>query len=334
MTRRAKLFLLLAPTALLAAAAAGILLGPEGLPIRFDAESFRPTISAPGIFEMRVLRVLLAAGVGAALAVAGVTFQAILRNPLADPYVLGASSGGGLGAAVFIILAAPAAAGLLGDWGVPLAAFAGSALAVALVYRLALVAGRIPRMTLLLAGVVIGYMLAGLLLFIVSRWGADRLHDVMWWLLGSLGAGNPGLVTAVWWCAAIGIGLTWLLAHDLDLLALGEEQAAHLGLAPERAKKVFFMLGSLLTGAAVAASGLIGFVGLVVPHLVRMVIGPGHRRLVPCAAFAGATFLVLVELASRSMLPGREVPVGVVTAFVGGPFFLWLLRNQRKVFWG
>ena len=319
MSRRADRFLLLAPFGLLAAAAAGILLGPESL--------------SPPILEMRVLRVLLAAAVGASLAVAGTIFQAILRNPLADPYVLGASSGGGLGATLFIVLA-PAGLGWLSAWGAPLAAFAGAALAVGLVYRLALVGGRIPRMTLLLAGVVIGYLLAGVLLFIVATVGSSRLHDVMWWLLGSLQAREPGLVAAAWWCAALGVGATWLLARDLDLLALGEEQAAHLGLSPERAKRVFFLLGSLLTGAAVAASGLIGFVGLVVPHLVRLIIGPGHRRLVPCAAFTGAAFLVLVELASRTALPGREVPVGVVTALVGGPFFLWLLRRQRKVFWG
>lgn len=319
MRRRADAFLALAPLGLLAAAAAGILLGPEHM--------------TPAIVEMRVLRVLLAAAVGASLAVAGVIFQAILRNPLADPYVLGASSGGGLGATVFIVLA-PAGLGWLSAWGVPLAAFAGAALAVGLVYRLALVGGRIPRMTLLLAGVVIGYLLAGVLLFIVATAGSSRLHDVMWWLLGSLQAREPGLVAAAWWCAVPGTAAAWLLARELDLLALGEEQAAHLGLSPERAKRVFFLLGSLLTGAAVAASGLIGFVGLVVPHLVRLAIGPGHRRLIPCAAFTGALFLVLVELASRSMLPGREVPVGVVTALVGGPFFLWMLRRQRKVFWG
>jgi iron complex transport system permease protein len=318
--RRADLLLTLVPLALLAAMAAGILFGPEAL--------------SPAILDRRILRVLLAAAVGAALAVAGVIFQAILRNPLADPYVLGASSGAGLGATIFLAAVPAAAGGLLGAWGVPAAAFAGAALSVGLVYRLAQVGGRIPRMTLLLTGVVVGYVLGGLALFVVSVAGYERLHDVMWWLLGSFSVGNPTLIAAVWWIAAAGAGAAWLLSRDLDLLALGEEQAQHLGLSPERAKRLFFLLGSLLTGAAVCASGLIGFVGLVVPHMVRLAIGPAHRRLVPVSAFAGATFLVLVELASRSVYPGREINVGVVTALVGGPFFLWLLRRQRKVFWG
>jgi len=181
---------------------------------------------------------------------------------------------------------------------------------------------------------VVGYLLGAFLLFLVSQQAGGRLHDVMWWLMGSLQAGEPRLVTAVWTCMVLGTAGAWMLSRDLDLLAMGEEQAEHLGLSPERAKTVFFALGSLLTGAAVAASGLIGFVGLVVPHLVRLLIGPGHRRLVPCAALTGAAFLVIVELVSRTALPGREIPVGVVTAFTGGPFFLWLLRRQRKVFWG
>jgi iron complex transport system permease protein len=319
--RRADLFLALAPLGLLVVAAAGVLLGPEQL-------SPRELFGASGrnILETRVPRVLLAAAVGAALSVAGVLFQAILRNPLADPYVLGASSGAGLGAALAILA-------VLGTWLVAGAAFAGAMAATYLVYRLAMVGGRLPRMTLLLCGVVVGYLLGGFLLFLVSQAGG-QLNDVMYWLMGSLQAGEPRLVTIVWVGMTLGTAGAWLLARDLDLLALGEEQAEHLGLAPERAKTVFFALGSLLTGAAVAASGMIGFVGLVVPHLVRMIIGPGHRRLAPCAAFAGAAFLVLVELVSRSALRGREIPVGVVTAFVGGPFFLWLLRHQRKVFWG
>ncbi len=326
MRRRGDLFLLAAPPVLLLAAAAGLLFGPMRLTPGELFGEYRH------ILEMRLLRVLLAMAVGASLAVAGVLFQAILRNPLADPYVLGASSGAGLGAGLAIVVGL--GAGLFGAWTVPLSAFAGAVLSVALVYRLSLTGGRIPRMTLLLAGVVVGYLLGGALLFMVSTLGATRLHDVMWWLLGSLAAREPGLVTAAWWFAAAGTVVAWLLWRDLDLLALGEEQAAHLGLSPERAKRVFFLVGSGLTGAAVAASGMIGFVGLVVPHLVRLIIGPGHRRLVPCAALTGAIFLVLVELVSRTALPGHEIPVGVVTAFVGGPFFLWLLRRQRKVFWG
>ena len=321
MRRRADLFLALAPLGLLAVAAAGVMLGPERLsPGELFGEAGR------NILENRVPRVLLAAAVGASLSVAGVLFQAILRNPLADPYVLGASSGAGLGAALAILA-------LLGTWAVAGAAFAGAMAATFVVYRLALVGGRIPRMTLLLSGVVVGYLLGGALFFIVNL-NRGRLNDVMWWLMGSLQATEPGLVTAVWVCMVLGTAGAWLFSRDLDLLSLGEEQAEHLGLSPERAKTVFFGLGSLLTGAAVAASGLIGFVGLVVPHLVRLIIGPGHRRLVPCSALAGAIFLVIVELVSRTALPGEEIPVGVVTAFAGGPFFLWLLRRQRKVFWG
>jgi iron complex transport system permease protein len=261
--------------------------------------------------------------------VSGVIFQALLRNPLAEPYVLGVSSGAGLGAAAAIVLGL----GVSGVWSVPALAFAGALCTIFLVYALARTSsGAVPVPTLLLSGVIVGAVLSSILMFIVSTSESEKLHNVMWWLLGSLQALD-------WWpleisapAVAAGLLTAVLLSRDLNLMTLGEEPAAHLGLNVEQTKKLFFLVASLMTGATVAACGLIGFVGLIVPHIVRLSIGPDHRRLVPASALAGATFLVLADSFARSVLP-VEIPIGVVTAFLGGPFFLFILRRRTSPYW-
>ena len=283
-----------------------------------------------GIFRLRLARTALGVVAGAGLSVAGVIFQAILRNPLAEPYVLGVSSGAGLGAALAIVLGLSAA----GAWMLPATAFAGALGTILLVYALARTStGTTPVQTLLLSGVVVSAVLGSILMFVVSVAPSEKLHGIVWWLLGNLQVFDWGLLRIVSAVVAAGLAVSVLFARDLNLMALGEEPAAHLGLDVEWTKKLFFLLASLMTGATVAACGLIGFVGLIVPHTVRLVAGPDHRRLVAASALAGAAFLVLADSVARTIIAPREVPIGVITAILGGPFFLGLLRKRKASYW-
>jgi len=283
-----------------------------------------------GIFQLRLARTAISVVAGAGLSVAGVIFQAILRNPLAEPYVLGVSSGAGVGAALAIVLGLSAA----GVWMLPAMAFAGALSTILLVYALARTpAGAVPIQTLLLSGVVVSAVLSNMLMFVVSVAPSEKLHSVVWWLLGSLQIFDWGLLQIVSAVVAVGLAVSIFLARDLNLMALGEEPAAHLGLDVEQTRKLFFLLASLMTGATVAACGVIGFVGLIVPHSVRLVIGPDHRRLVTASALAGAAFLVLADSVARTAIAPRELPIGVITALLGGPFFLVLLKRRRFSWW-
>jgi cobalamin transport system permease protein len=287
---------------------------------------------ADGIRAMRVSRIVLAVVAGAGLSVAGVIFQALLRNPLAEPYVLGVSSGAGVGAALAIVLGL---GGALGFWAVPGFAFAGALLTILLVCALARQAGgAMPVQTLLLSGVVTSAVLGSVLMFLVSAAPSDKLHNVMWWLLGNLQVADWALLRVVAALVAAGLTVTMLLARDLNVMTLGDEPARHLGLHVERSRKLFFVVASLMAGATVASCGLIGFVGLIVPHTVRMALGPDHRRLVPASAICGATFLVLADGFARTAIAPLEIPIGVVTALLGGPFFLIMLRRRKSSYWG
>jgi iron complex transport system permease protein len=279
------------------------------------------------IIQLRVARILLCVIAGAGLSVAGVIFQSLLRNPLAEPYVLGVSSGAGLGAALAILLGLNAA----GAWTLPGMAFAGALGTILLVYALAQTgAGAIPVHTLLLSGTIVNSVLGSMLMFLVSIAPSQDLHNVVWWLLGNLQVSDWQLLRVVGVVVAAGLAVCMLLARDLNLMTLGEEAAAHLGLHVEQTKKLFFVVASLMTGATVAACGLIGFVGLIVPHSVRLVIGPDHRQLVPASALAGAAFLVLADTFARTVKAPLEIPIGVITSFLGGPFFLFLLRRKKS----
>ena len=279
-----------------------------------------------GIFRLRISRALMASVAGAGLSVAGVIFQSLLRNPLAEPYVLGVTAGAGLRAA----LAIASGLSIFGLWTVPGMAFGGALGTIFLVQFLARTpSGRLPVETMLLAGVTVSAVLNSLLMFVVSLAPSDRLHDVVWWLLGNLQVvdwGLPGIVAAV---VAAGLAVAILWARDLNLMALGDEPAAHLGLNVTHSRTMFFVVASLVTGATVASCGIIGFVGLIVPHAVRLIVGPDHRRLVPASALAGAAFLVLADCLARSLLEQGEIPIGVVTALSGGPLFLMLLRKHK-----
>src|SRR6266567_5736851 len=282
------------------------------------------------IFQIRLPRVLAAALVGAALSVAGVLFQGLLRNPLADPYVIGTSGGAAFGASLGAVLFSHFS--ILGFSTVPALAFLGALGTMTLVYRLSRVDGRTPVMTLLLAGfavsVILGYGVSFLL--IVNDRFELNMRVISAWLLGGISVerwSQLGIIALI----VIGGGVAALtLARSLNGLALGEECAEHLGIRVERQKAAVIIVGSLLTAAAVSAGGLIGFVGLVVPHFLRLLFGPNHARLLALAALAGAAFLVTADLLARIAMPPNELPVGILTVFVGGPAFLLLLRRTKR----
>ncbi len=281
-------------------------------------------------FAIRLPRVAGAALVGASLAAAGVLFQGLLRNPLADPYALGVSGGAALGAALGFLLSITVV--VLGFSPVPALAFVGALAAMVVVYGLAQVNGRAPVVNLLLAGfaisAILGYGVS--LLVIVNDRMQLNLPRVYGWLLGGVSVTQWSQLALVLPVALLAVLFGWLLGPSLDALGLGEEAAQQMGVAVERDKRLAIVLGSVLTASAVALSGLIGFVGLFVPHVMRLIVGPAHRRLMPSSVLLGATFLVLADLLARSLLPPTEIPVGILTAFVGGPMFLWLLRRERR----
>ena len=304
-----------------------IMLNSTGL---FHFRQTWDTADAIIIFQLRLPHVIGAALVGAALAVAGVLFQGLLRNPLGDPYLIGISAGAGLG--VTIGFALPASLVLLGFGQIAAFAFIGALIAVMLVYWLARVGGRTPVVSLLLAGMVITALMnaiQALLLYLYPGLQL-RLRSVIGWLWGGIAVENWGQVGIVALLILAGILVSLSFAPTLNALALGEEGASYLGINVERQKTLLIAFASLLTAASVTIAGLVGFVGLVVPHALRLVIGPGHRLLLPASALGGALFLVVADLLARSLIAPSELPLGVLTALVGGPFFLYLLRRSGR----
>lgn len=278
------------------------------------------------VVDFRLPRALLAVLVGGSLALAGATFQAILRNPLAEPYILGISGGASVGAVLVLAL------GLASEsWALPVAAFAGALVAIVLVFRVATAAGRAMDVrVLLLAGVVVGAFFSACIAFILAVSDARTVQSAVLWIMGSL-AGADWRDVAVTAAYSLPAGLVLLtLARPLNLMAIGEETAQYLGTDVEKVKRLSLGVAALLTAAGVAVAGVIGFVGLVVPHAVRLLVGSDHRILLPLSFLAGAAFLTLADLVARMMLAPAEVPIGVITAFVGVPFFLLLLRRSMS----
>jgi iron complex transport system permease protein len=276
------------------------------------------------VWDLRVPRVLLAGVVGVALALAGATFQGLLRNPLADPYVLGTASGAALGAAVGVLL--PIRAVVLGFGLVNGLAFMGAMIAIWAVYRLARSSGLSPMTGLLLTGYAVGSLLAAALALAMFTSGA-ALRQIFGYLLGGFDGATWERLAGTALLVAIGGTLLILRARSLNGLLLGEETAAHLGVDVRRERAILTSLASLVTAAAVAVSGLIGFVGLVVPHVVRLLVGPNARLVLPLSALVGASLLILADVVARAL---GNIPVGVVTAVIGAPFFLVLLRRARS----
>ena len=285
-----------------------------------DQQSLLGTI----VWQIRLPRALLAAMVGASLSLSGVTFQAVLRNPLADPYLLGVSGGAALGAVIAI------SCGFQVPLLIALFAFCGALTALLLVYLVAQ-AHSCNTHTLILSGVVVGSLTAAILLFLLWRAPVDATRQAVFWLAGNLSLADPHWLIwgAIWLCC--GLVLLWILAPQLDLLTQGEETAADLGLDIARSRLWFFILAGALTAGAVAMAGLVGFVGLVIPHICRLLWGPGHRLLIPVSALFGATFLTIADAIARTVYAPAEIPVGVITALLGAPFFLYLLRRRGSL---
>ncbi|HHV55949.1 MAG TPA: iron chelate uptake ABC transporter family permease subunit [Firmicutes bacterium] len=288
------------------------------------------------LWEIRLPRILLALEIGAALALAGATYQGVFRNPLADPYILGVSSGAALGATLAFAgqvgLGWPGLSGPSGPGGgalVPICAFAGALGNTLLVYGLARSAGRMPLTSLLLAGVAVS-ALASALVSIILLFTGDWMKQVVFWTMGSLSGSSWTAVRSILPFLLIGGAVVVAAARPLDLFLLGEERAESTGLSVERAKLLLLTAGALLSAAAVATGGVVGFVGLIIPHAARLLVGPEHRRLLPVASALGAAFLLAADTLSRLVVAPRELPLGVITALAGAPFFLWLLRQAGR----
>jgi iron complex transport system permease protein len=278
------------------------------------------------VWQIRMPRAVLAMLVGAGLAAAGAALQGIFRNPLADPGLIGISAGASVGAAAVIVTGAAAAGALV----LPLAAALGGMVAAATVYVLARHGGRTEVVTLLLTGLAVNAIGVAAVGYLTYAADEDQLQDIVFWTLGSLGGATWESVRVVLPVILVGVAGIPLFARALNLMALGEREAGHLGLATERVRVAVIALCALAAGGAVAVAGVIGFVGLIVPHLVRLVSGPDHRVVLPASALGGAALLLIADLGARTLAVPREMPLGVLTGLLGGPFFLWLLHRTRR----
>lgn len=288
------------------------------------------TETGQALSVLRVNRVFAGFAVGAALSCAGAVFQAILRNPLAEPYILGVSSGAGLGAGLTILISELAAWSSL---ALPAGSFLCAILTLLIVYGLASEGGTPSVYGLILSGVIVSAVCSSILMFLVSLAPVEGLHSIVWWMLGDLDVSSPYLLRVCIILIAAGFAIVWLLAPELNALTLGTEMAHYVGVRTRIAVMAGLGVATLLAAGAVALSGLIGFVGLIVPHVMRNLFGPDHRRLVPAVAVGGGVFLAACDAVARTVLPAGEIPVGVVTALVGGPFFLAILRKRKRQGW-
>ena len=282
------------------------------------------------LWTIRLPRVVLSILVGAALGMSGAALQGVFRNPLADPALIGVSSGAALGAVGAIVFGASA----FGVWTLPVAAFVGAVVMSAVVFTLAYRNGRVEVVTLVLCGVAVNALCGAGIGLLITVADDAQLRDISFWQLGSVGGATWPLVAACLPFVLVALIVLPTCARSLDLFVLGEREARHLGVSVERIRFVVIGLAALATGATVAVAGILGFVGLIVPHLVRLVNGPSHRILLPASALGGAVVLTLADLVARIIAVPREVPLGVVSALLGAPIFLWLIRRSRQQFGG
>ena len=301
----------------------------DRLPFVDISPTWQSTI-ATIVLEIRLPRVILAGLVGAALAIAGATYQGLFRNPLADPYLIGVAQGASLGAIVGFLL--PTAWNIAGFGIIPLLAFIGALLATVIVYALARVGKTLPVTTLILSGVALSALLGSIVSYLIISSG-EKMHGIIFWLMGSFSMSQWSEVRIVLPYVAVGTAVIIIFARLLNVMQLDEEQARQLGVNVERVKLLLIGVATLATAAAVSVAGVIGFVGLIVPHFVRLLWGPDHRQLLPLSMVLGAAFLILADVPARTINAPSEIPVGIITALCGTPFFLLLLRlRQRSVF--
>jgi iron complex transport system permease protein len=294
-----------------AVALGAVFLGPVGLPDAYI------------LLNVRAPRVLLGFLVGCGLAGAGAVFQGVLRNPLADPFILGTSSAATVGVMLANLL------GWRNYYALYFMALGCALVSIALVYRIAQTNGKAPIQTMVLGGVIVSLFLNALVFVFFSIFYRESF-TVLFYLLGTLTSGDLKLISISGVIIAVGFSVTWMLSRELNALTQGEETAFHLGIEVESVKKILFAAASAMTAASVAVAGMIGFVGLVVPHLMRMIVGPDHRYLIPAATLGGASVLILTDAAARTLVPPLEIPVGALTALLGAPYFLYLLQRKKS----
>lgn len=313
-----------------------VAIGPVRIPIEDVAAALLHRAGTDGevgqryyaiITRLRWPRITMGMTVGAALAVAGAALQGLLRNPLADPYTLGISSGAAAGACLSFIFFVPRFNNLI--YLVPVLAFAAGMATLAAVFYLARIDHRLQAETLVLAGIVVNAFMSSVISFLLTMAG-ENLHEIIYWLMGSLALRKGEYTAVVALILLAGVLVLWVEGRHLNILTLGDEEAHWLGVSVEKTRKIILVAASLLTGAAVSVAGSIGFVGLIIPHLCRMVVGPDYRLLIPVTALSGGIFLVWADNLARTLFAPLELPVGVVTSFLGVPFFIYLLRRSRK----
>ncbi len=325
--------------ALIASIIVATMVGAVKIPLGFFVSLIGATFNGSGsptlsggpdyatiILKIRLARVFLALLVGAALSVSGVVYQGIFKNPMADPYVIGVSSGAALGATIAALLIKNQS-----FWGfsfITLFAFAFGVLAVFIVYRISKGSGRVSVETLLLAGVALGALFHAMTSFIMVFASRD-LHFIIFWLMGGFSSKGWDHVLMLAFFSSLTLPYIYLHAFQLDLFLLGEERASQLGVDVERTKRSLIIAACLLSAAAVSASGIIGFVGLIVPHMLRLIVGPDHKMLILASALFGAVFLILCDLLARTVMAPTEVPLGIITALFGAPFFIYLLKRRK-----
>lgn len=304
-------------------------LGPVNIPtstvfkILFQFPQFWPDSYSIIVMEVRLPRILLCALVGSALAVAGCAMQGLFKNPMASPYILGISSGAAFGASLAIVLGT-------GVFAIPFMAFSFALITIFVVYNIARVKGRVPMETLLLAGIAIGTFFAAQVSFMQYIAG-EELRSIVFWLMGGFWTSSWDKVAIAFPLILLGVVVIMFFSRDLNLVLMGEEHALDLGIKVESVKKIILIFASLVTAAAVAVSGIIGFVGLIIPHIMRIIVGPDHRILLPSSCLVGAIFLIWADTLARTMIQPTELPVGIITASFGAPFFLYLLRKRKRV---
>ncbi|MCK4983377.1 MAG: iron ABC transporter permease [Victivallaceae bacterium] len=280
------------------------------------------------LIDLRLVRCATAFIVGGGLAVSGAAYQAVLKNPLAEPYILGISGGASLGVALAILLGMAA----ISSFAIPFFAFVFALLALLIVLSISRSSfGGAYSENILLSGIIIGSICSSCLMFIISGLGSSDLNSITWWMLGNLQAADMNLLMITWIVTASGAALLAVYGRHANVIALGEEMAYNIGIAPLKTALILLGTASLITAAVVSLSGVIGFVGLIVPHIMRQIFGADHRKLFVLNLIYGGIFLVFCDTVARSILVVQEIPVGVITAFIGGPFFIWLLNRRSRI---
>ncbi len=303
--------------------------------VAFKINFLKGIISKSGIKEstvtiitgIRLPRVILAAFIGSALPVAGASYQGLFKNSLADPYIVGASSGGALGAAIAIIIKSKL--GISGFSMVPFFAFAGALISTYVVYILGRIGGKLSITAMMLSGIAVNSMLSAVLSMLLL-FNHEQMDQVIMWTMGSLQYAGWEQIEIVAPCIVAGIAVMYFFSRDLNLMMLGEEQAQHLGVNTKKLKKTILFAGAFITGVSVSVSGIIGFVGVFIPHIARILLGPDNRLTIPFSAIFGAMFLMIADSLARTLISPMEIPVGVLTAGVGGPFFIYLLLKNKN----